>query len=163
MPRTKPHVIETNSKDYIRTKINSFYKNGDALVREWNERDYGIDLVIEFFQDGYPTGEMTYLQIKATEDTIIKNVRSNDVSCPGVSLSTLEYAKQKRIPFILIYISLKDPKEFYFIDIQSLNVEELYKKAKGNSTKKTTIKIPSINRSDGDLTSLFQLIKKYFD
>ncbi len=73
MPRTKTHVLETNSKDYIRSKINSYYPNGDALAREWNEKDYGIDLFVEFFKNGIPTGNIAYIQLKATENQIKKN------------------------------------------------------------------------------------------
>ena len=162
MPRTKSHVVETNSINFIRNKVDSFYSNGDALFREWNEKDYGIDLVIEFFDNGYPTGNIAYLQIKATESKIRKNITSDDVSCPNVSSSSLEYATQNKIPFILIYISMIDPIEFYFIDVQSLNVRKLIKKAKENETSRTTVKIPLTNYSKGDMTSLFRLIKQYF-
>ena len=162
MTRTRSHVIETNSINFIKTKIDSFYQNGDALAREWNERDYGIDLVIEFFNNGYPTGNIAYLQVKATESKIHKNIRSDYISCPNVSSSSLEYANQNKIPFILIYISMSQPIEFYFVDIQSLNVGNLIEKANKNLTNKTTVKIPSINNSKGDFTSLFELIKRYF-
>lgn len=162
MPRTKSHVIETRAKDYLRAKIDSFYSNGDALVRDWNERDYGIDLVVEFFENGVPTGNLAYLQIKATENRIIKNTNSDDISCPGVSASCLEYAKQDRIPFILIYLSIVEPIEFYYIDVQSMNVKELQEKARANSSNRISIKIPLTNKSDGDMTMLFKLIHSYF-
>lgn len=127
MPRTKSHIIETNSGDYFKTIIDSLYPNNDALVRQWTEKDYGIDFVVEFFNDGYPTGNIAYVQLKGTEEKIKKNKLSDYVSCPNVSLCSLEYAKQDKIPFILIYVSLAEPKEFYFIDIQSLDVDQLYK------------------------------------
>lgn len=162
MARVKAHVIETASKDYLRSKIDSYYQNGDALVRGWDERDYGIDLVIEFFEDGCPTGNMAYLQIKATENTIAKNKRTDDVSCNGVSACSLEYAKQNKIPFILIYISLAEPKEFYFIDIQSLDVNKLLKSAQENSRNSTTVRIPHVNRCGDDISGLMKLIRSYF-
>ncbi len=162
MPRNQAHVIETRSKDYIRNKIDSYYSNGDALVREWNERDYGIDFVVEFFCDGTPTGNIAYLQLKATEEKIKKNEKSNDVSCSNVSLSSLDYAKQRKIPFVLIYISMSEPVEFYFVDIQSLDVVALIERAKSNATKRTTIKIPISNKSTGDMAIMFDLIKSYF-
>ena len=53
MSRSKPHVIETKSRDYLRSKIDDFYENGDALFREISERDYGVDAIIELFENGY--------------------------------------------------------------------------------------------------------------
>lgn len=162
MPRTKTHVLETNSKDYIRSKINSYYPNGDALAREWNEKDYGIDLFVEFFKNGIPTGNIAYIQLKATENQIKKNSKTEDISCPNVSACSLEYAKQRKIPFILIYISMIEPITFYYVDIQSLNVNELLHKSNKNSSRKTTVRIPIKNVSNGNLDGLFNLIYKYF-
>ena len=162
MPRIPSHVIETKSKDYMRSIIDSFYKNGDALVRGWDERDYGIDLTVEFFENGCPTGNIAYLQIKSTESRITKNLKTEDVSCSGVSACSLEYAKQKKIPFILIYISIAEPIEFYYIDIQSLNVEALLSVACDNDSKKTTVRIPVTNRCDNDITPMIGLIQSYF-
>ena len=56
-PRSSSHVRETVARDMVRSKINSFYHNGDALIREWSERDYGIDFVLELFDGGCPTGK----------------------------------------------------------------------------------------------------------
>lgn len=67
MSRNSNHVRETKSRDMVRGLINSFYANGDALVREWAERDYGIDFVLELFEDGVPSGKIAFLQIKGTD------------------------------------------------------------------------------------------------
>ena len=52
MARTHSHLIETKSKDCVRSRINNFKDNGDCLFRELSERDYGIDALIECFDDG---------------------------------------------------------------------------------------------------------------
>ncbi len=162
MPRTSTHVIETTSKDYIRNQINSYYGNGDALVREWNERDYGIDFVVELFDNGIPTGNIAYLQIKATSKHIEKNKQTNDVSCANISASSLDYAKQKKIPFVLLYVSICEPREFYFVDLQSFDVNNLIKRANCNESKSVTVRIPIKNRcTDNNLDDFFQLIKSY--
>ena len=89
MSRTETHVRETISRDMVRSKIDSFYPNGEALVREWSERDYGIDFVIELFENNLPTGKIAFLQVKGTAKTINKLQKSEEVSCAGVSVSSL--------------------------------------------------------------------------
>ena len=100
MGRTCEHAKETQSRNYVRGIIDGYYSNGDALIREWSERDYGIDFVLELFDNGTPTGKLAYLQIKGTGNQIEKLKKSNEVSCSNVSLSCLAYAEQDRIPFI---------------------------------------------------------------
>lgn len=114
--RVPPHVVETRARDYIRNQIDNFYKNGDALFRELTERDYGIDAVIELFDNGNPTGKFALLQIKSTEKTIKPLKTCNCVSCK-ISVSNAQYALQNNIPVMLIYVTLSKPKGFYFISI----------------------------------------------
>ena len=70
MTRTLTHVIETNSKDCVRSRIDGFGDCGDYLYRELSERDYGVDAIIECFEDGIPTGKIGFLQIKGTSKEI---------------------------------------------------------------------------------------------
>ena len=161
MPRTSTHVRETASRDIVRMKIDSFYPNGDALVREWSERDYGIDFVLELFDDGVPTGKIAFLQIKGTEKKIEKLARTDEVSCPDVTISSLEYAKQKRIPFVLIYASTVEPVEFYFVDLQSV-VEDVLGGLKKENQKKVTVRIPYGNHAATDLFGFFDLVNSYY-
>ena len=162
MPRERSHYIETKSKDYFRSLLDNYDSNGNVLVREWTEKDYGVDFVVEFFDDGHPTGNIAYLQLKATENKIKRSSDGSYVSCKDVTAGCLEYARQKKVPYILVYISLAEPREFYFVDVQSLDVEKAYIKAKNNITGKTTIRIPSSNFSDGDLMGFMELINKYY-
>ena len=120
MTRTSQHAKETVSRDFVRTKIDNYYQNGDALIRDWSERDYGIDFILELFENGYPTGKIAFMQIKGTSKKIKRLKTANCISCSNVSISSLYYAKQKHIPFILIYASMEDPKCFYYVDIQSV-------------------------------------------
>ena len=62
--RTSSHVIETRSRDLFQQRINNSFKNGDALFRNLSERDYGIDGIIELFDNGQPTGKIAFVQIK---------------------------------------------------------------------------------------------------
>ena len=161
MTRHPNHVRETKSRDMVRGLINSFYPNGDALVREWSERDYGIDFVLELFEDGVPSGKIAFLQIKGTDKPITRLKKTDEVSCSNVSVSTMEYAKQNRIPFIIIYTSLSEPRCFFFIDLQS-RMDDVKKKIWNLEQKKTTIRIPYSNRAEKDLTYFFDLINSYY-
>lgn len=111
MPRSKTQVKETKSRDWFRSKIDSYYENGDALFREWSERDYGIDAVVEIFDNGYPTGKIAFIQIKGTSNTIkvlkIGAYKGKAVLCHNVFNSSLDYARQDKIPMILVYVSLQ--------------------------------------------------------
>lgn len=162
MMRVRQHVKETASRDYVRSLINSFYSNGDALIREWSERDYGIDFVLELFDNGIPTGKIAFLQIKGTEKEISKLKRSDEVSCPGVSISSLQYARQDRIPFILIYASISNSKCFYYTDLQA-SYNNVKKPILTLGQKNTTIRIPFWNRVEKDLTNFFSLIDSYYN
>ena len=164
MARTYEHAKETQSRNYVRSIIDGYYPNGDALIREWSERDYGIDFVLELFDNGTPTGKLAYLQIKGTGSPIEKLKKSNEVSCSNVSLSCLAYAGQDRIPFILIYASLSNPGCFYYIDLQKANITSSINPLK----KKVTVRIPHANKveqdSSGscDLKGFFELVNSYY-
>ena len=159
MTRTSQHAKETVSRDFVRTKIDNYYQNGDALIRDWSERDYGIDFILELFENGYPTGKIAFMQIKGTSKKIKRLKTANCISCSNVSISSLYYAKQKHIPFILIYASMEDPKCFYYVDIQSV--------ASGNplnddSPASVTIRIPIENVAYDDLSKFFDLINSFY-
>ena len=83
MSRIPSHVIETKTRDYIRSVIDKYYENGDALFRELSERDYGIDGLIELFREGDPTGQIALVQIKGTSNTI-QPLKNKDVVYPNV-------------------------------------------------------------------------------
>ena len=160
MIRSSSHVRETLSRNVVRSKIDSFYPNGDALIRDWSERDYGVDFVLELFEDGCPTGKIAFLQIKGTSKIIKKLKTSEEVSCPNVSVSSFEYARQFRIPFILLYVSTETPVCFYYIDLQS-SIKSLSGKDE-RKTKEVTVRIPYENKVEEDLTGFFMLINSYY-
>lgn len=64
MTGTSTHIIET----CVRSRIDGFGDYGDYLYRELSERDYGVDAIIECFEDGIPTGKIGFLQIKGTSN-----------------------------------------------------------------------------------------------
>lgn len=156
MGRINSHVIETKAVDFVRSTINSYYSNGDALYREISDRDYGIDAIIELFDDGEPTGRIAFAQVKGTEENISPLKKNNIISC-HISSSNAKYARQKNIPVLLIYVSLKS-KIFYFTMVQnSIDLRKIGKQ------KNHTVYIPIQNNFQKNPEKLFDLIREYYD
>ena len=145
MSRIPSHVVETRSLDAVKSLIDSFSQNGDYLVRSLSERDYGIDYLLEVFDNSVPSGNIAFLQVKGTTTTIQRLAKSDEISCPNISVSNLMYAKQRIIPVILIYISLADTSFFYF---SHLNLHADYYLSRIKEKQKTiSIRIPFENNS----------------
>ncbi len=157
MNRISSHFIATKSTDLFRLKVNGFYPEGDALFRELSERDYGIDGMIELFENGCPSGNIALIQIKGTNDMIVPLKKSDGVSCK-VSTSNIQYAFQKNIPVILIYISVKNSIMYY----ECLNnVSDDISEQK--ITQKTmTVRIPNRNMVIDDIEPIFSLIRSFY-
>lgn len=64
--RISTHKIETKTRNNIRKIIDS----GPFLFRELTERDYGIDAIIEYFNDEKVTGKIAFIQIKGTNSKL---------------------------------------------------------------------------------------------
>lgn len=157
MSRKSSHVIETNSTDIFRTKVNSFYSNGDALFRDVTERDYGIDGLIELFENECPTGMISLIQIKGKENTIVPLKKYDGVSCQ-ISTSNVHYAFQKNIPVIVVYLSIKD-NVFYYVCLNDL-VDDISDEKMNNN--KITIRIPNENLIVDDLEPMFSKIRDFY-
>ena len=76
--RIPPHIVETRSRDNIRSLID---RDGIALLRDLTERDYGIDAIMELFEDGCVTGKFALLQLKGKEHKIVPLKGSEEISC----------------------------------------------------------------------------------
>ena len=153
--RIGAHVIETKSQDAIRKKIDSFYSNGDALYREISGRDYGVDAILELFNNGNPTGMISLLQIKGTNNAIVPLKRTQEVSCK-ISSSNASYALQNRIPVILILVSC-EPFVFYYTKIQDVLTEAQLRKMK--KQKSITVRIPIANCVIDDFEPFFNIVR----
>ena len=156
MSRISSHAVETKAVDSVRSKINSHYENGDALFRELTERDYGIDAVIELFNDGEPTGQFALIQIKGTQNAIIPLRQSECVSC-RISSSNAKYSLQSNIPVFLIYLTVNKPDGFYYINLQGV-----FKGKKLSRQKNITIHIPIKSNYLEDIEPLFEEIRQFY-
>ncbi len=159
--RVTAHKIETQALDFIQASIDQTTPNGDALFRGITGRDYGIDGIVELFENGVLTGNIAFIQIKGTADTIQKLKRKACVSC-SISSSNAMYAIQNTIPVILCYTSLKDHNGFYYLCLNEI-INESYL-TKIHNQKTITVNIPTNNYIQvNNMTPLFNKIKSYFE
>ena len=106
--RSTSHHIEEKAEK----KFGYLISDENIVYRNITGRDYGIDGILELFEDGNPTGRIAFIQIKGTANKIVPLKKSPEVSCNNVTRSNLMYAKQKNIPIILIYLNIND--EFFY-------------------------------------------------
>lgn len=156
--RVSSHIIEEQAKDHVRIIINA---NGNAIFRELTGRDYGVDAIIELFNDGIPTGKIAFIQIKGTSRSIAPLSRTpNYVSCPRISISNLNYSFQNNIPVILLYTSLKGEKGFYYTVLNNNKDNDINSKLNQDTTR---IRIPINNFIVDDINQLFNIINSFYD
>lgn len=114
MPEIKlPHRILPHEIDSEACKIVSQKFDRNWEIRDLTGRDFGIDKMVERFENGYVTSELLLLQIKGTEKGI-------DTNNPRFSLETkeLQYAEMFTTPLILVYVSITNPQQCYYVWLQ---------------------------------------------
>lgn len=143
--RTYQHIIDTMA---VKQVLNSIPEN--IVVRELTERDYGIDLMVEFFDeqgiDKYghklydSTGYVCYLQIKGTDSLL--SSRKNKISF-SIDIKSLLYVERFSTPFILTRVcTLKGKECIYFVWLQRYISDVLdMNQADWRNTKKKTLTI----------------------
>lgn len=151
--RANSHVIETRVKDNVRKIINS----GDCLFREVTDRDYGVDAIIECFNEGRITGKIAFLQIKGTSEKIVTLKNKPVISC-SISTSNAQYALQKNIPALLIFASLESENSFHYVILQ--DVPSIKNSLEAQKT--VTVHIPVGNTISANISHLVELIINYF-
>ncbi|WP_028517472.1 DUF4365 domain-containing protein [Ruminococcus flavefaciens] len=160
--RKSTHVTETRSRTKFAAMIAN-YRNGDALFREITERDYGIDGLLELFNDGIPTGKFALIQLKGSASTIVPLKTEPFVSVGGVSASNIQYAFQTNIPVIIVYISLKTGSSYYYADMHTIVSEDILETAQNNESGKTTLRIPVGNCALDNIEPLVEIINNYYE
>ena len=158
--RVKAHQIETKSTDIIRLIINSSER---GLYRELGGKDYGIDAVVEIFDGGTVTGKLGLIQCKGTEKRITPMIRYPDcVVCSGVSNSNLQYLKQSNTAVILVYASINERDNFYYVDLNEAIIKSEWKNIFAGKGGTKNVRIPLKNNAKENLDGFFDLIEKYY-
>lgn len=151
--RSYQHVIDTMAVKKVFNLIPDY-----CVVRELTERDYGIDLMVEFYNEigsnkhGHPfyesTGYICYLQIKGTNDPI-KISRKKTISF-SIDKKSLFYVEKFSTPFILLRVSTeKENDGAYFLWLQRYISEKLDLENpnwRNDDKESVTLYIPSMNK-----------------
>lgn len=87
MKETEPiklpsHDIGRRAENKIRIIVES---TNQFLLKEITGRDYGIDGLLEYFENDRPTGMVALVQIKGTNKEIKKLETVNKISCSKIS------------------------------------------------------------------------------
>ena len=109
--RPESHIIDTRARRLVPLVFPSEWEH-----RELTGRDYGIDMIIEVFINGIPTGKMLSLQIKGTSLNIDD---STDIISYDIPVNTLRYSELFISPVILVICPINDKKNIlYFLWLQ---------------------------------------------
>ena len=143
--RTETHRIDTLA---VRRLMSSMPANW--IVRDLSERDYGIDLMLEYFEGEEPTGRTVYMQVKGTSKKI--EPKDGRVTFGNFPVSTLTYAECFPEPFLLVHLSTISGDPIYFTWLQKYISFELDSNEgkKWREQESTTIKIPERNNFASD-------------
>ncbi len=128
--RHKNHITETKS-----VKIFLQMMPDHWVVRDLSERDYGIDLLVEIFeQNGDATGITFCVQLKGTKD--------KSIGSKSLKKGFLLYTYEVPVPFFLFYISVnKDKARFThlqkYVEVHKDSIEK---------TKTHSVNFPKKNK-----------------
>lgn len=136
--RSETHRTDTSAVRRLMTQLSS-----DWVIRDLSERDYGIDLKLEYFNDNKPTGKIVFLQVKGTIKKL--QVKKDCVTLSKFPVHTLNYATLFPEPFVVVYLSINEGQPIYFAWLQKYISHELNKSNTWQNQGVTTIKIPICN------------------
>ena len=114
--RSQTHRIDSDAVRVVRTLLTP-----DWVERSAEDRDYGVDMMLETFDGEDPTGILVLLQIKGQEASF-----GSDPVSFSVPVKTLLYARMFAAPFFLVHVSNADRKAHFvwlqkYIEIRLTN------------------------------------------
>jgi hypothetical protein len=140
-----PQRCNTHRIDTLAVRMVESTLPADWIKRSVEDRDYGIDMMLEAFDGDDPTGVLVLLQVKGREASFGRE----DVSM-SVPVKTLLYAQMFQTPFFLVHASLGDQKA-YFVWLQKyINTRLASDSPQWNRQDHVTIRFPSDNLLDRD-------------
>lgn len=165
--RTYTHIVDSKA---IKAVINELPI--EWVIRSLTERDYGIDLMVELFEEDGPdkSGRTKYrssgwtanLQIKGTETPLKIGKKGLSVT---LNTDFLHYAERFAIPFVLLVVYVgKGPSTVHFLWIQRYIKDVLDEKEpswRTNSKKSKTIHVPIQNLLPSKLEKLVTICQYY--
>lgn len=116
MSRCKQHRIEDIAEGIVSLNI----KQAGSLYRKLPGRDYGIDGIIELFEDEQTTGKFILVQIKGSKTKYGDDPEKTILSCT-VRQTTFQYVRTSNLPVVLVAVDTST-KTFYYGLLSELNV-----------------------------------------
>ena len=130
----------------------------DLLLRSIDERDYGVDALVERYDSG-GAGQLLVFQVKGTRDAI--KVGKNGISLGGFPRRTVLYAEEFVHPFIVAFTSVEkgvnDTSPIYYLWLQRYVEYFLEGNEPGwrsDSQKTMTLYLPAKNQVSTDLNRI---------
>ncbi len=147
------HQIDTISVRKIMAKLSENW-----LIRSMEERDYGIDLMLEYFDNTVPTGQVCYIQVKGKKSKF----PNNNIILRGFPVKTAEYALLFEAPFFVFHTSIESDK-IVFVWLQKYIHTELTHGTKNKWKKQKTIsiKFPDENVLDSSPAKIVELLQRH--
>ncbi|MER2906828.1 DUF4365 domain-containing protein [Morganella morganii] len=106
--RTNEHRVETESINIVRELVVD-----EAIFRELSERDYGVDGLLEFFNnDGTMSGENVLVQVKGSRNITVKK---GFVRTPPIKTETVKYWSRKKQSVFIFLVDISN-RIIYFRD-----------------------------------------------
>jgi hypothetical protein len=125
------------------------------LMRSMDERDYGIDIMLEVFEGEYPTGHFVLVQVKGVDAPLASPVKLSDFP-----VNTLLYAELFEPPFFVFY-SPANGHDIYFVWLQKYIQAKLDHDSPNWRTQQTaTIHFPADNVLGSNWGRIVEITKR---
>jgi hypothetical protein len=109
--RPEAHKTDTIARRLVPQAFPALWEH-----RELTGRDYGIDMILEIFENGIPNGCFLSLQIKGTTHIIEEDVNEIKFDIP---VNTLRYSELFVSPVLLVICPINDPdKRVFYLWLQ---------------------------------------------
>lgn len=137
--RPATHEIDTMAVRFVERAFSA-----NLIRRDLQDRDYGMDMLVEVFNGQQPTGTLMLLQIKGHAASSASPVVMQ------VPVKTLLYARMFGAPFFLITVSLEDEKAHYVWLQKYIATRLPIDSPKWQTQEKVNITFPIENLLDSD-------------
>lgn len=147
--RIETHRIDTKAIRTIFTHLNENW-----LVRNLEERDYGVDLQLERFDLNDATGDFIFVQVKGTDKKFKKTVKLS-----SFPVDTIKYALMFDVPFFIFHTS-NTSQQTKYVWLQNYVETRLEKdNPHWKNQKSVTIYFPKENDLQANDSKITDIIK----
>ena len=148
--RGPTHRTDTRAMRVVLNQIQD-----DWLVRNLEERDYGIDLQLEIFAKDRPTGNFVFIQLKGTEAEFdeLEEVKFQ------IPVSTILYSQLFSAPFFLFRTSVAS-KRTRFIWLQKYAATVLSRKKGWQKQGTVSVSMPPENDIQNNVKKFLEIVRE---